>query len=581
MPDEEISSTLTSPSRAGAVGMCIGGRYALVELIGEGGMGRVWRCRDTLLDRHVAAKEVVLPHGLSSDEMRRSTDQVVNEARMAARLKHVNVVTVYDVIEDGGAPWIIMEFVAGTSLAAYLKKEGRIPWPRAREICLQIAAALAHAHEHGVVHRDLKPGNILLDGHRVWLTDFGIARELNRASARSSAGTVIGTPPYMAPEQWEGGKVTPKIDMWAFGAILFQMVEGRLPFAADSLRELLAAVLIQPAPAAPHAGPLARLISALLEKSPQRRPSARTALAELRARANPAPRRDRKFIAVATAICTIIVSASLGGAHASVPDAATVQKSTENAAAEDDPLTAPAVFTWLPSYVGCINYAIAPEEPETAVSAYNCAQTSPTSPMISLTVTAAGSPLPLQAPDGEVSVETPAPAVSGRPANWVSQSPNDPTNMGFPDLRWQAADGRWFDLEGTNVAAADLHRAAEALTIGAPSIAVPLPLRIRGLPKTAAVSVLSWTLPPGGAAEPWGLRMTLDVDGTGATITVGPRTASSNPGAVCKTADGLLGCVATAGALPISYFPRGLDGLLADLNLLGASQAHWTTQVFR
>jgi serine/threonine protein kinase len=369
MPDEEISSTVISPSRAGAVGMRIGGRYALVELVGEGGMGRVWRCRDTLLNRNVAAKEVVLPQGLPPGEMRRYTDQVVDEARMAARLKHVNVVTVHDVIEDGGAPWIIMEFVAGTSLAAHLKKEGRIPWRRARDICLQIAAALAHAHEHGVIHRDLKPGNILLDGHRVCLTDFGIARELDRVSARTSVGTVIGTPPYMAPEQWEGGKVTPKIDMWALGAILFQMVEGRLPFAADSLRELLAAVLNRPAPAAPHAGPMARMISALLEKNPPRRPSAKTALAELRACASPVPRRHRRSIAIATVIGTIIVSASLGGAHASVPDAASIQKSTENAAVKDDPLTAPAVFGWLPSYIGCISYVMAPESPETSSSA--------------------------------------------------------------------------------------------------------------------------------------------------------------------------------------------------------------------
>lgn len=151
--------------------------------------------------------------------------------------------------------------------------------------------------------------------------------------------------------------------------------------------------------------------------------------------------------------------------------------------------------------------------------------------------------------------------------------------MGFPDLRWQAADGRWFDLEGISVSAEDLHRVAEALTFGAPSIAVPLPLRMRGLPTSAEVSVLNWNLPPGGD-DPWGLLMTLDVYGTRVTITVGPTAASSNPGAVCKSANGLLGCISTSGVLPISRFPKGLRGLLANLSLLGTNQSQWTTRVF-
>jgi serine/threonine protein kinase len=258
----------------------VGSRYKLLRLVGEGGMGRVWHARDETLDRDVALKEFTLPAGIGAAGRSRLGDRIKREARLVARLNHPGIVRVYDIVDHGGSPVIVMEFIPGESLAARIRRDGPIPAKTAVSMAGRLLAALRHAHAAGIVHRDLKPDNILLTGNRCVLTDFGIARSLGGAvSTLTAAGTIVGTPDYLAPELLQGQEATAAADLWSLGATLFAAVEGKPPFAGATLEALFSSVLTDPVPPSPHAGPLTGLLNALLIKDPVKRATIQSATA--------------------------------------------------------------------------------------------------------------------------------------------------------------------------------------------------------------------------------------------------------------------------------------------------------------
>jgi eukaryotic-like serine/threonine-protein kinase len=250
-------------------------RYQLDRSIGRGGMGVVWLGHDRLLDREVAVKEITFPGTLPDQERDALRARVLREARTAARLNHPSAITIYDVLEEQGRAFIIMELITAPTLSDLVASEGTLPPERAARVGLQVAAVLAAAHRAGIVHRDVKPANVMVaDDGGVWLADFGIAH-VQGDPRLTTSGMIVGSPWYMAPEQAAGGDIGPAVDLWGLGATMYYAVEGRAPFERDSSLAALAAVASEPPPPLERAGSLEPLILSLLAKDPAARPGLR------------------------------------------------------------------------------------------------------------------------------------------------------------------------------------------------------------------------------------------------------------------------------------------------------------------
>ncbi|GAA0321971.1 serine/threonine protein kinase [Actinoallomurus spadix] len=246
-------------------GRLIAGQYRLVEEIGRGGFAVVWRARDERLHRDVAAKRLFLPAYSTVEQRSEQRRRTLQEARSAARLDHPGVVTVHDVVEDGDDPWIIMEYVDGRSLGELVRTHGPLPPERVADIGLQLLDALRAAHRAGVLHRDVKPGNVLLAGRRVVLGDFGLAT-VEGDPVLTQSGVVMGAPAYLAPERARGEPAVAASDLWSLGATMFYAVEGRRPFAGGNPNAVLHSIITEDPAPAPHAGPLGPVLDGLLRK---------------------------------------------------------------------------------------------------------------------------------------------------------------------------------------------------------------------------------------------------------------------------------------------------------------------------
>ncbi|TDC98814.1 serine/threonine protein kinase [Nonomuraea deserti] len=280
----------------------IAGRYQLLAPLGAGGAGTVWRARDMVLGREVAVKEVRLP----ADPARRdrALTDTLREARAAAALNHPAIITVHDVLAEQGQPWIVMDLLPGRSLADLLRESGRLPPGQVAAIGLRVLDALEAAHQRGILHRDVKPGNVMLtDSGEAVLTDFGIAAHIDDApSATAAAGQpgAAGSPGYVAPERLRGEPAGPASDLWSLAATLYTAVEGRRPFHRDSPMAIVAAVLTQPPPPPVSAGPFGGLLAAMLDKNPAARPHPQAIRAALQPIAAPLP--ARRSVMTATTV---------------------------------------------------------------------------------------------------------------------------------------------------------------------------------------------------------------------------------------------------------------------------------------
>ncbi|MGR6317180.1 serine/threonine-protein kinase [Micromonospora soli] len=273
---------ISPPTGRAAPGTTIGGRYSLRSPVGNGGMGTVWRATDTLLRRDVAVKEVVLPPGLAPSDRDAMYERTLREARAAAAIQHPAVVQVYDVVTEGGRPWIVMELLDARSLADMVIEDGPVPPRAVAKIGIALLGALEVAHAIGVLHRDVKPANVLIcsDGRCV-LTDFGVARMPTDVQL-TTPGMVLGSPHFISPERAMGRDFGPPSDLFSLGVTLYTAVEGRPPFDKGDPIETMYAV-VEDEPATPQrSGPLTRVLMGLLEKDPARRLDVHTARAMLR-----------------------------------------------------------------------------------------------------------------------------------------------------------------------------------------------------------------------------------------------------------------------------------------------------------
>ncbi|MFJ3959587.1 serine/threonine-protein kinase [Streptomyces sp. NPDC090036] len=252
-------------------GRLLAGRYRLGAVLGKGGMGTVWRAQDETLGRTVAVKELRFSTGVDEDEKRRLITRTLREAKAIARIRSGGAVTVYDVVDEDGRPWIVMELIEGPSLAEFIRENGPLTPHRAAEVGLAVLDVLRAAHGQGILHRDVKPSNVLIAGNgRVVLTDFGIAQVEGDPSV-TSTGMLVGAPSYISPERARGQKPGPPADMWSLGGLLYASVEGVPPYDKGSALATLTAVMTEPVDPPKNAGPLTDVIYGLLAKDPAHR----------------------------------------------------------------------------------------------------------------------------------------------------------------------------------------------------------------------------------------------------------------------------------------------------------------------
>ncbi len=271
----------------------IAGRYALQEQLGAGAMGRVWRAVDQKLERVVAVKELLLPSHLDDKQAEDARRRARREARIAARLHHPNAITVHDVVEHDGQPWLIMEYLPSKSLSAVIAESGPLTVANVVRIGSQLATALTSAHRASVLHRDIKPGNVLLgDDGTVKITDFGISRALDDVNA-TATGRYAGTPAYFAPEVARGAEGSYPSDVFSLGATLYSAVEGMPPFGLtdNPIAQMYraAAGTVRPPE---RAGVLTPLLARMLALDPAVRPTMAECaeqLTQLDRHASPAP----------------------------------------------------------------------------------------------------------------------------------------------------------------------------------------------------------------------------------------------------------------------------------------------------
>ncbi|MFI0721498.1 serine/threonine-protein kinase [Streptomyces sp. NPDC021224] len=268
----------------GTDGRLLADRYRLDGVLGKGGMGTVWRATDETLGRTVAVKELRFPGNVDEEEKRRLVTRTLREAKATARIRGTGAITVYDVVKEDDRPWIVMELIEGRSLSDRIRDDGPLTPRRAAEVGLVVLDVLSAAHREGILHRDVKPSNVLIaDDTRVVLSDFGIA-QIDGDPSVTSTGMLVGAPSYISPERARGQKPGPPADLWSLGALLFAAVEGRPPYDKGSAIATLTAVMTEPVGPMPNAGPLARVISGLLTKDPDKRldeHAARTLLREV------------------------------------------------------------------------------------------------------------------------------------------------------------------------------------------------------------------------------------------------------------------------------------------------------------
>jgi serine/threonine protein kinase len=251
-------------------GYQLAARYRLVEPVGRGGMGTVWRARDELLDRDVAVKEVRLPLVLDEELRAELCARTEREGRATAMVAHPSVITVFDVVTEDERPWIVMELLKAQSLEEIVKREGPLDPRRVADIGKQVLGALRAVHAKGILHRDVKPSNVLVTEDRAVLTDFGLAA-LEGDVSLTQAGIVLGSAGYIAPERVLGDKASPAADLWSLGATLYTAVEGRGLHGRRSAAAALAALTSGAPIPMERAGPLAPVLRGLLQIDPAAR----------------------------------------------------------------------------------------------------------------------------------------------------------------------------------------------------------------------------------------------------------------------------------------------------------------------